>query len=692
MTLKEENASRMLGEVQELYDDAVSYFRIKRLDRAVENTLLYRGYRETWRDGFHPTSLMDVESEANEGANISRMLVRAAVAQTLKQFPSLEVPASKDDQKARAKADFTEKLGRSILKRMDQDELHRTVSWAKTTGASWLKCYWNMDAGRPLPSNYDGFTDAEEKARWSDDGFGGKAATQLYEGDVTFEFVPTVDGFPDPSAKTIREIQHFFHTKLLPIRKLEDRFTEDYYGKETKGRFSVGGEANLEQRIGMDVAGDGHGWESSGSTADSNTYAELTEFWEMPTKRFPLGRFIAFSGSMILSMGPNPYYPARIPFILFQGDNIVPGSLYSDGLLEDVKPFQYSTNRVLNKMREHLDKLLNVHILNPFGSGIEANTWGDKSGQIINYAKGLKPEPLEVRDIPQSMFSYLEEQIRRAQTITGYTDVGRGESQGDLSGRAVAFYTENEQSMREPDMASHRRALLSSVQQAIYLYRQFADDGRLLHMIGDNGKTELTYFREDDYDWDNDFVPEVYSGRPMSRSARMSEVMELMAADVFNDQNPGSKIAQKLLGDEYAYAAAYEPFPEDRARAKRENLDHLKNPQSILSVKTYDTHWIHIEEHRRYMRTVEFEQLPEEQQKMMMVHDALHEMMAMGGEQATAGMEQPGQPPPQPGPEGQPPGVESPPNGGANIDPAPPPSVGEFAQMDESEQRSTDQQ
>lgn len=244
--------------------------------------------------------------------------------------------------------------------------------------------------------------------------------------------------------------------------------------------------------------------------------------------------------------------------------------------------------------------------------------------------------------------------------------------------------------MREPDMASHRRALLELVQHGIYLYRQFADDGRLLHMIGENGKTDLVTFREDDYDWDNDFVPEVYSGRPMSRSARISEVIEFMGAQMFTDDIAAER-ARKLLGEEYAYATTSDPFPEDRARAKRENLEHLRDPSAVLQAQTYDTHRIHIEEHRKYMRTVEFENLPPEQRQTMMMHDELHELMAMGAEGAASGGEQQQQPM-QPGPEGAPPGVESPPSGGASLDPAPPPSVTEFAQMDEAQQRSTDQQ
>lgn len=679
--LKKDKADEILGEVKDLFEDAVSHFRVKRLGKVIENAAMYRGWHEIARSGSYEMGVTDPQGEANEGINIARMLTKAAVAQTLKQIPTIDIPAAKDDQRARSKADMTERLARSILRRCDQDELHRTVSWAKQTGAGWMKMSWDLMSGRPLPQTVDGF-----EGEMEDDGFGNEAAAQLYEGDVRWEFVPTTDGYPDPSAKSQKEIHHFFHRKVFPIRKLEDLFPTDYFGEETKGKWDVG---DQERPAASDEFGQLN--TNASHSSDGNVFAELVEFWELPTRAYPRGRFVSFSGAMIVAMGPNPYTPTRLPFVLFNGDNIVPGALYADGLLEDVKTLQYSTNRAANKLREHLDRMLNVHMLVPKNSGIDKNIWGDKAGQIIEYTKGYKPEPLDVRDIPQGMFTFLDLQVARAQSITGYTDVGRGDSQANLSGRAVAFYTENETALREPDMISHKRAVLTCVQHAVYLYRQYADDGRLIHMIGDNGKLELSEFREDDYDWDNDFVPEIYTGRPNSRAARMSEIMELASAGAFED-GPSPERLRKMLGDEYTSASSFDPFARDRQRAKRENLSHLKDPMSVLSVQTYDTHQVHMEEHREYMRTAEFEALPDWQRKTMFVHDELHELMAQGATAALATQEMGPQAALPPGPSPEAPGVESPPDGGAPVNPAPPPTIDEFNAADSSTQQSMDQQ
>lgn len=696
-TISTDNAAKVLGEVTDLFEDAVSYFRSKRLDRAAECAALYRGWHQFARDGVYQLSITDPTGESAETLPLARMLTKAAVAATMRQQPVIEIAAAKSDQRARARADSTERLAQNFLRtKLDREELHRAVSWAHQTGASWLKVCWDLNVGKVVPSPMGGFSDAEleHEAESQDDGFGNSIAPSVYEGDIRCEFVPTTDGLPDPTARSRAEVQHFFHVKLLPVRKLMDQFPTDYFGESTKGKWGVG--PYSQEQISYATLADDLDFPSrTGQTrrAEDNTLAELVEFWELPTRRFPQGRFVAYSDKLILAMGPNPYYPARLPFVLIQGDNLVPGSLYADGLLEDVKGLQYSTNRVLSKMREWMDKMLNSHLLVPHGAGIDKNIWGDKPGQIIGYQRGYKPEALQAPDIPVSMFTYLDEQVERAKMVTGYSDVGRGDAQPDLSGRAVAFYTENEQSMREPYMASYRTALIEISQQAIYLIRQFYDDGRMIAIVGENGRVELQEFMSDNYDWGNDLLPEAYDGRPQSHAAKVSEVLEFLGATLFEDA-PGAERARALLSNDYAYLKNYEPFPEDAAKSKRENLSVLNDPMPALQVQTFDTHRIHLREHYKFMRTLEFEELPDFSKQLLFQHTELHELMARAagviGHEEGMPINPAGMPPPPGQPPGQP-GAESPMSGGAPQTPAPAPSVGQFAQMDSTAQKASDQ-
>ena len=709
MPLSPDNAARMLGEVRELFEDAAGAFRNKRLDRVAECAALYRGWALSLRGGGNYTSPTDPQGEAVEHIPIARFLVRAAVAHTLKQNVGIECPAAKGDAAARSRAKNTERFAQSLLRtKLKQDELRRAVSWSKQGGAAWLKVFWDANAGKIAATSEDGFTDKEFEGLddpMSDE----KVRPVIFTGDIGCRFVPTTDGFPDPSARSKAEVGHFFEVKMFPIWKAEDMFPTDAFGEPTTGRFDVG---LTEEQATLGALGDD---ESFFARRDNrNMLCSIVEFWELPTRRYPRGRFIAYSGPTILAIGPNPYFPARIPYILIPGDNLVPASLYPDGLLEDVRGLQYSANRSQSKMREWLDKTLNAYLFVPKQSGIDSDIWGDKPGQIIPYNKGYKPEPYVPPNIPSSMFDFLDQNVERAKALTGYTDIGRGELSSDISGRAVAFATENEQGMREPDMASFREAMVEVAQHMVYLARQFFDNGRMVQILGETGQVEMQEFLSDEYDWDTDLVPEIYSGRPQSHAARISEVLEFSDAGLFAE-GPEAERARRMLGNDYSAMSTYDPFDEDRARARRENLAVLKDPMGTpISVMTFDTHKIHLEEHYRWMRTPEFEALPDWQRELALTHCDLHEYLAYAaglvsdelvngqGEQQQQNGASPsppganqGQPPPPgnspPGPPPSSPGNESPPSGGQERLPAPAPTIDEFAQMSPSEQAAADQ-
>lgn len=706
MQISKTRAERMLGEITEYYEDASSAFRAKRALRTIENANFYRGNQYILRGNPENPDYADPRGEATEVINFTQAIVRGAVAIKLKQVPNPEVPAAHDDQRARSKADATERFARSIMRNgtIDLDEMHRCVSWAQQAGAGWMKAYWDPTAGRPVADTYEtGFEgpdeeDGEEPAEMEPelDDFGNEVTRQVYEGGIRTEFVPTTDGLPDPAARSIREMHHFFHRKLRPVRELFDLFPKDMFGETTRGKWAIGTrtEEQTQFRQLYDDNADPMSALGSARLADGNVLAEIIEYWERPSRRFPNGRLMIFSDKLVLYVGPNPYLPARIPFVLFNGDNINAGSLYADGVVEQIKPLQRSANRTASKMREWLDKIVNAHILAPIGSGIDRNWWSDMPGQVIPYNKAFKPEFLNPPDIPTSLFGYLNEQIERSKFIAGYSDVARGEIPSDISGRAVAFATENEQTTREPDMQGHRSSVLKLMQECVHLARQFYEDGRLERMIGENGKWELVEFRSEDYDFENDLVPEIYSDVPTTRAARFSEAAEMMSAQMLGD-TPEAKRARRLIGGRVAERLGDDEFERDRNRARREQVELVRmarDPMLMpaqLQVKSYDVDEIHLEEHNDFRKTPEYENLPTWLQMQFDEHCDVHELQKVAKLQAEGMFGQPGEPmqPQQLGP-----GVESPPSGGAPVNPGPPPSVSEFNQMDASTQASSDQQ
>lgn len=717
--LSENQAQAMLGEVTSLYEDAANHFRVKRsgLSRIVENSAYYRGMQQVLKGGVESTNI----GERAQTVNIVRKIVTNAVAEKIRQIPEPKTPAARDDQKSRNRSRAIQRLCRSLIRNniIDEDEVHRLASWCAQNGPGYLKMAWDPNSGRPLQTGPTGFEAMESASgdptardapldelsetpshgalleeNMQDDGFGGSAPSQVFEGEIHCEFVPTIDGFPDPAARSRKEMRYFCHRKLRPVGELEQDYPLDVFGKKTKGKFSRG-KHSMEQAAFRQMTEEGgeHLWSSNQKhESEENVLAELVEFWERPSRKFPSGRLIIFSGPLVLAMGPCPLMPARIPFIHFAGDNINPVGLGGDGTVEDVKQAQKNANFAETKLAEHLDVGVNFHILAPLGSGVTRNTWGNKSGQVIPYARGMQPTPWQPSPLPASVYEYSDKQIARAQEIAGYSN-NAVNLPSNTSGRTFAFAEEASKQAREPDQISWRRSFFEVFQHALWLVKQFYDDGRKLVLVGENNEWELVDFNSDDYDLANDVVFEVYSQSPLSHSGTVDEVLSFANAHLFDD-GPAPERARRMLGDEYAYKMSYDPFEAHRARARRENTAALRF-QPIPVVKTYDNHKVHLEEHDKFRVSPEFENLPEWQQQLFETHCMLHEEIAVrqaalsisdqsGLQDQLAmrgppmGQEQPGMPPEAAAQEG-------------NALPAPPPTSEEFSQMSDSEQRATDQ-
>jgi hypothetical protein len=365
------------------------------------------------------------------------------------------------------------------------------------------------------------------------------------------------------------------------------------------------------------------------------------------------------------------------------GDNPEIKSLQSAGVVADVKGPQRSLNRAESKMREWVDKVLNARVWLPRGSGVDPDELTDLEGQAVEYNPGLRPETDRPPEIPQSMFQFANSHAESAKAISGYGDVAQGAVSSDVnSGRQLAFQKEAEESPRSPDMTEYKIYLTECLTQMLMLAREFYNDQRMVAMLGNEGKWEYKEFLSDEFDLDNDLILDVFSSRPDSPSQRMSEILELANAQLFDPENPGAKAALKLLGGDYARAHTWDAEQAARAKARRQILQATREPWKQLATYPSDGHKIWLDTVDEYRQSLEFEELPEVSRKLINDAAEMHEMF-LQAQDAALGMSQEmqgpsGPMPPGPAPEG-PPGQSSPMDGGAPPEPAPPPSMAEFA-------------
>lgn len=684
---------KLIDEIKERadarYEDARFYVNQKR-DAWLTRASFYRGNQYTLEDAVSWFDLDNPVGEAREVFNYVSAFVRAAVAYRAKSFPNPEVPAANGDVRSIARAEATEKLLKHFVDDnvVDKGEFNRALTWAQIGGGAWVKCYWDPNRGKPLLEENTIFKTAEpnpetgeieEFSEAEEDPFGNPVVSREYEGEIVTEFVDTFDGMPDPTAKRLSEMRYFIHRKLRPVGELESFFPKDIFGESTEGRFvNQPRDATVSERDYVVGTEEGYTGSDIIKAHDKDSVkCELVEYWEKPCPDYPNGILMVYSGPVVLHCDAIPYRPARLPVVLFLGDNIVPSALYADGVVENLIAPQRTLNRYATKKREWVDKILNPHVLNPLGSNVDPDQFGEVCGQIISHTPGLVPKIMDVPNIPNSLFEAEEQLISRMKDISTYSDISRGEApKGVESGRAIAFLSEHEQTIREPDMILHRQACLDLLQHCLYLSKQYYQNGRLMKVGGDEG-WEMVEFKDDDYDWYLDLAPEAFSGAPNSRALRWSETMEAFQNGLFNDSIPGAKTARKILSLDYASKSTIDESKQAKNVARMENLQSLRG-EPIYPVKPWQDDEVHLDEHNRFRNSLDYMNMAPALQQTMDAHCEEHEMQLQQKMALHAG--QPGQAPPGPPPEEAAPPNPAPMNGGHSIGEPMPPTSAEYVQ------------
>ena len=663
-------AEEMLRDITALYLDADRAFEGRRA-YFTENMAFYRGlhWGHARYDGAWAIDTDD--DEAQEVLNYIRPTVRSAVAARLKADLNPESVPMHDDQRSMTRAMSSFQLMRSFLygQVFSHEERYRAVLAAEIHGGSWFKTTWDPNVGDFYQSDR---VDPETGEAELDEA-GDPVSDIEREGDARVCFVDAFDFLPDPTARKEEDIRYGFHRKLVPRGQMEDWFPKDAFGKSTKGRFGrAANEGGQFERDSIEDNAKGGLLGNMDSLEMQNQQVELVEYWERPTHKYPAGRLIVYAGEgrgeeggVILSVGPMPY---RWPWDQVQGENVLPSALYGEGIVRDAISPQKTINLNASKRREWMDKILSPPLLTPKGSGIDADNFSDLAGEIIEHNPGTPPQWMKVPDIPQSMFSLETQLVGAIQDTSTYSGINRGEvTKGLDSGRALAYQNELESGVRAPDQVLWKRCVVSVLRKCLYLYRDFADDGRILNILGPNNRWMVRSFKADDYDFETAIIVDPFSQRPSSRALRYSERIEGLANGLYND-TPEAKMARTGLELDTGDSSTIDPQLVHRKRNMAEHDALLGGDFEQIEVSPFDDHELHLDADELFAISPEFLELPEDVQRWYIdEHIAVHQeyLSAQFADYQAQQQQANGQTPEsQTGSQPAEPGQESPPGGG----------------------------
>lgn len=459
--------------------------------------------------------LADLPLEMREPIEVNMMgpQVQQRIAFLIEQGVILAAePQSSDDEDVAA-ARLQSKLLRYAWTRSERP-VSGDLLWAlwltMTTGVSWLRPYWALDAGHPDVHELQDETEAAARARLAKEldvkpelidirEIEGRRVLIVPPGDALWE---VVSGFEvtEPEGSAVCDADWIICSKFRSMEWLLTHYPQAGAGglEIRPTRYAEGEEYSEFYRAIHDRARRG----KSGDTSASETPCEqvlVHELWRRRTARAPAGCFAVVCQEHLLHAGPNPHKHGRIPLI--QVSELPTRRFRPPCTMGAVKKIQRARNRIRSMWQGHVRSTTTPTLVYPENCGMTRAQDGSIP-EHVPLAQDFRPDDIgyiarpEVGvDIPA-----LDELFRRdAQDVGGVHDatLGRREHSQE-SGRHAAVLQRSDQ--RRNSVARQRitEAIAEAAGQTLWLYWQYATEDRTIVLTGRDYEREAVQYRRND--------------------------------------------------------------------------------------------------------------------------------------------------------------------------------------------------
>lgn len=517
------------------------------------------------------------------------------------------------------------------------------VAWTESVGNCFYKTVWNKNKGRTIeqinpmaPGQLDlgqlggnpqtpQMAPGEELEGLGELGFNGQEKTTmegaedtnpsvLREGDVETIVVSPFEVYPESAFHTdLESMKSIIHAKAMSLDDIESMWgvrveAEDVDVmtlQQTKG--SLGG-------IGYSVTS------FRGVNRTLKDHAVVKEYYERPSKKYPEGRFIVVSSKKTLYSGPLPYRTGEnnepdLPFVHAVSIPKV-GNFWGISTVERCIPIQRRYNALRNRKAEYLNLVAIGQWYEPDGSIDDDTELNNAPGNRIRFraANGMKPEPVVFPNLPASFENEIATLNQEFTSISGVSELSRYSEAPSGVKSGVALSIANEQDDTRISMASSRiaNASIELAKSWIRLYRQFAQEPRVLRHVGSDKEVEVKEWTASQLSSD-DVIVENISALSETPAQRRQTVFDLIGTGIFNkeENNPYSPEGVAKILEMIEFGHWENGVNSDRrlheSRAKREN--HQLMQGQLVQTRHYDDHVLHIEAHTRMRLKPEYEQL-----------------------------------------------------------------------------------
>jgi hypothetical protein len=436
----------------------------------------------------------------------------------------------------------------------------------------------------------------------------------LYEGDVNLIVVPSFEIYPDSCKNpTINECRSIIHAKAYPVDVIYE-----IWGVEVK--------PEPVESMGSTIAswgssGLGYGFSSwNGATGQLEGYARVIEYWERPTLRYPNGRLIVVSNGQLLNVEDLPFKVGidgepDIPLVKI--DCIKrPGCFWGRSITERLIPIQRRYNALRNRKAEYLNRCAVGQLVVEENAvdvdDVEAN--GAAPGYVFVKRQGYSdPHYMQNPQLPAAFNTEEAELLNMFTIISGVSEITRHSKAppGVKSGVAMDIAVDQDDTRLSHTVENLETGLINCGKQWLRLYRQKAEQPRLLRTVGKDLEVELLEWSANDIRSD-DVVIETSALNTESPAQRKQMIFDLLSMGLFNDPETGRltkegqiKVFDLLQFGDWEFYDDVEQLHITRAEKENKRMSEGQLPQ----ISDIDDDTLHISRHNRFRLTGDFEEL-----------------------------------------------------------------------------------
>jgi len=522
--------------------------------------------------------------------------VQTKTAMLMKNKPIWNVMSMTDDTTDREGAKLSQQFLDYLWRKEDVlNETKKLIHYGTIFGSGFIKTYWDIESG---PRVQD--PNSEQK---------------ISLGEIQVSSVSPFEIFADPYSKSpsINDCRWLIHAYKITPEEAKER-----YGMEFERETESGDEVTLEKQFQNLIHGSGYVDGTNNTTArDDKEFVTIKEYWENPNAINPDGRYCVFTETKIIYEGPLPYSMDVMPFSKYD-DIFVPDRFYGMSGVEQLIPLQVEYNKTRSQILENRNLMANPKWVAPKDSITDKETISSEPGEIIwyNAVQGINPpQPMAMPSPPAYLFAQEERILSDIEIVSGLSDVSMrsGSPTGIESGRALALLAEKDESRMTTTIQSFEAALSKVGKDCIQLAKIYYDESRAVRIAGADNIARVVYLKGNNLSSPEDIAVTIGQGLGFSRLARVELLLEMWDRGLMRD--PQKLLHLMEFGDD---KGVNEEQNMDRNNASVENLMMAQGQPA--QPMPWEDHIIHLEVHRKYIKSDDFKQLDPQAQQLMFEH------------------------------------------------------------------------